>query len=121
MYADAFRYHIREDGAQLLKFDNLSSICYNPRHGHLPGVYSTEAIQSSVIEFLDGLDRECPEVFLMLYWGYRSPWWLLHADTLFEPGLAIEAASPGPSKYSMRLRSIIFSAHFSSFFLYSSA
>jgi hypothetical protein len=97
MYADAFRYHLREDGARLFKFDNLSSICYNPRHAHLPGVYSTEAIQSSIIEFLDCLDAECPEVFLMLYWGYRSPWWLLHADTLFEPGLAIEAASPGPS------------------------
>jgi hypothetical protein len=34
-------------------------------------------------------------VFIMLYWGYRSPWWLLHADTMFETGVEMEAASPG--------------------------
>ena len=37
---------------------------------------------NALIEFLHALDAECPDVFLMLYWGYRSPWWLLHADTL---------------------------------------
>ena len=38
---------------------------------------------------------------LMLYWGYRSPWWLLHADTLFDSGIGIEAASPSdqPAPY----------------------
>jgi hypothetical protein len=30
----------------------------------------------------------------MLYWGHRSPWWLVHADTLFDSGIGIEAASP---------------------------
>jgi hypothetical protein len=65
-------------------------------------VYSTEAIQSAVIETLNNRDTECPDVFLMLYWGHRSPWWLLHADTLFEPGLHLEAASPGsrPTLYA---------------------
>ncbi|OHB85934.1 MAG: hypothetical protein A2V98_03705 [Planctomycetes bacterium RBG_16_64_12] len=94
MYTEAFRYHIRENGARLLKFDNLQSVCNNPNHEHLPGIYSTEAIQSAVIEFLHALDEECPDVFLMLYWGHRSPWWLLHADTLFDSGIGIEAASP---------------------------
>ena len=32
--------------------------------------------------------------FLVLYWGYRSPWWLQYADTYFECGAQIEAASP---------------------------
>ena len=94
MYTEAFRYHIRENGVRLLKFDNLRSICHNPNHDHLAGIYSTEAIQNSVIEFLHALDQECPDVFLMLYWGHRSPWWLLHADTLFDSGVGIEAASP---------------------------
>jgi len=94
IYSTAFRHHIRENGIRMIKFDNLQSICYNTNHDHLPGIYSTEAIQSSVIGTLRDLDNECPDVFLMLYWGYRSPWWLLHADTLFEPGLAIEAAHP---------------------------
>jgi len=94
MYVDAFRYHLRENGVRLLKFDNFATTCVNPNHDHLPGLYSTEPIMDAVIEFLHALDAECPDVFLMLYWGYRSPWWLLHGDTLFDSGLGIEAASP---------------------------
>ena len=102
MYTEAFRHHVRENGVRLLKFDNLRSDCNNPNHEHLPGIYSTEAIQSAVIEFLHALDEECPDVFLMLYWGHRSPWWLLHADTLFDSGIGIEAASPSsfPAPYA---------------------
>ncbi|MFV2069396.1 MAG: hypothetical protein ACC645_20730, partial [Pirellulales bacterium] len=94
MYTDAFRYHIRQNGVRLLKFDNTSCVCVNPTHKHLPGLYSTEAIEDALIEFFGDLDAECPDVFLMLYWGYKSPWWLLHADTLFDSGMNIEAASP---------------------------
>ncbi len=95
MYVTAFRHHFRENGVRLVKTDNLTALCYNPHHAHLPGIYSTEAIQSAVVDTLQSWDATCPEVFLMLYWGYRSPWWLLHGDTLFEPGLFIEAAHPG--------------------------
>jgi len=94
MYSRAFRYHVKENGVRLLKFDDLRPLCYNPHHDHLLGVYSTEAIGNAVIQFLNDLDAENHEVFLMLYWGYRSPWWLLHADTLFESGLLMEASSP---------------------------
>ncbi len=102
MYTAAFCHHIRENGARLLKFDNLYSVCNNPNHGHLPGIYSTEPIQNAVIEFFQALDKECPDVFLMAYWGYRSPWWLLHVDTLFDSGIHIEAASPSdlPTLYA---------------------
>ena len=102
MYTDAFRYHIRENGVRLLKFDNLATVCINSSHEHLPGIYSTEPIENAVIEFLHALDAECPDVFLMLYWGYSSPWWLLHGDTLFDSGIGIEAASPSnfPSPYA---------------------
>ncbi|MBI2298138.1 MAG: hypothetical protein HYU66_04170 [Armatimonadetes bacterium] len=94
MYADAFREHVRDRRVRLLKFDNFATTCVNPRHGHLPGIYSTEPIIDSVIDFLHQLDAESPDIFLMLYWGYRSPWWLLHGDTLFDSGLGIEGASP---------------------------
>ena len=94
LYLEAFLHHIRENGVRLIKFDNLRTVCNNPEHGHLPGVYSTEAITNSVIEFLHALDAACPDVFLILYWGHRSPWWLLHGDTLFDSGIGIEAASP---------------------------
>jgi hypothetical protein len=101
MFRDAFVYHLREEGVRLLKFDMFHNVCNNPHHEHLPGLYSTEAIENSVIEFLHDLDRECPEVFLILYWGYRSPWWLLHGDTLFDSGINIEAATPSslPAAY----------------------
>jgi len=95
MYASAFKYHIRENGIRLCQFDNFHSICHNPYHAHLPGVYSIEAIYNAFIEFLRELDEECQDVFLMLYWGFRSPWWFLFAETLSEPGLQIEASNPG--------------------------
>ncbi len=102
MYTDAFCHHIRENGVRLLKFDNLATVCMNTSHEHLPGIYSTEPIENAVIQFLHALDAECPDVFLMLYWGYSSPWWLLHGDTLFEAGLGIEGASPSdqPAPYA---------------------
>jgi len=97
MYSTAFAYHIREEGVRLIKCDNLWAICYNPNHTHLPGVYSTEAIQSAVIQTFRDWDAANSDVFIMLYWGYRSPWWLLDGDTIFESGLNMEAASPGPT------------------------
>lgn len=96
MYSTAFAYHIRTNGARLIKCDNLHAICHNPNHPHLPGVYSTEAIHDAVIQTLRDWDAVNPDVFFMLYWGYRSPWWLLHGDTIFESGFHMEAASPGP-------------------------
>lgn len=101
-FCAAFRHHIRENGVRMAKYDNLRSICNNIAHDHLPGVYSTEAIHDGVRQMLREMDAENPDVFLMLYWGYRSPWWLLEADTLFEPGLGIEAATPGirPTLYA---------------------
>ncbi|GDY15124.1 hypothetical protein LBMAG53_40020 [Planctomycetota bacterium] len=97
IYTTAFAHHIRENGVRLLKFDhngNPDMVCNNPNHEHLPGVYSTEANHAAIIEFLIEMDRASPEVFLMLYWGYSSPWWLLHADTIFDCGLHIEARDP---------------------------
>ena len=79
----------------MCKFDCFSAMCNNPAHNHLPCVYSTEAMHNAVLELLRALDDENHEVFLMLYWGYRSPWWLLDADTIFEPGVFLEGAHPG--------------------------
>ncbi len=97
MYSTAFAYQIRQNGVGLIKADNLFAICYNPNHKHLPGVYSTEAIQSAVLQTLRDWDAANTNVFIMLYWGCRSPWWLLDGDTIFESGLNMEAASPGPT------------------------
>ncbi len=100
-YIDGFIHQCKNNGVRMLAFDNcgwpecfLDPTCNNPRHKHLPGPYSTEAIQNAIIEFFQRLDAACPDVFIKLFWGYRSPWWLLHVDTLFDLGLRIEAATP---------------------------
>ncbi len=102
-YIEGFTHQCRSNGVRMVTFDNcswpqsfLDPTCNNPAHDHLPGVYSTEAIQEAIIECYRQLDQVCPDLFIKLFWGYRSPWWLLHADTLFDTGLRIEAASTAP-------------------------
>jgi ABC-type branched-subunit amino acid transport system substrate-binding protein len=101
MFTQAFVNHIRKNNLRLLKMDGNSSICYNPHHNHLPGVYSTEAIWNAIADITHALDKECPDLFIMLYWGCRSPWHLMYGDTSFDPGLALEAAHPSanPAPY----------------------
>lgn len=96
LYLEGFSKQIRENGVRLLKFDNLLDTCDEPNHGHLPGEYSTEPICNHIIRLYQDLDRLCPDVMIMLYWRYQSPWWLEHADTLFDAGTKIEAASFAP-------------------------
>ena len=103
IYKEGFLYQMQTNKVGLIKFDNLAAVCDNPAHDHLPGpLYSTEAIYDSLIDFLQTLRKANPNVFLMLYWGYRSPWWLLYGDTYFECGEQIEAASPAqyPTPYA---------------------
>jgi len=95
-YIDGYAHQVRENGVRLVKFDNVRLTCSNPDHEHLPGEYSVEPIAKALIEFYRSLDRECPEVFIMLYWGYLSPWWLQYADTVFDVGMHMEGASFSP-------------------------
>ncbi|MCC6442588.1 MAG: hypothetical protein IT210_03910 [Armatimonadetes bacterium] len=97
MFYTAFRDHIRKNGLSLIKLDGTSAICYNTTHDHWPGLYSTESIANAFIETLQKLHADNSALFIMLYWGLHSPWWLEYADTLFEPGLQIEAANPSAS------------------------
>ncbi len=95
LYIEGFLHHIRENGVRLVKFDDFLTLCSNPTHAHLPGLYGNEATIEGAISCYRALDAACPDMFIMLYWGYRSPWWLLHGDTMFETGVEMEAASPG--------------------------
>ena len=102
MYIDGLIYQIRNNHIRQIKFDVEGDIdcgccfpwCNNPKHTHLPGdLYSIEANHNAQIELLAALDRESPEVFLTLYWGHYSPWWLLHGDTVYDTGSRMEMAS----------------------------
>ena len=100
MYIDGLIHQIRTNKIGMIKLDNngigeegIYPWCNNPKHGHLPGDWSIEANHNAQLELLTALDRESPELFIILYWGHRSPWWLLHGDTLFDVGMRIEMAS----------------------------
>ena len=42
--------------------------------GHLPGVYSTEAQFCAMVDAYERWDKASHDLFIMLYWGSRSPW-----------------------------------------------
>ncbi len=95
-YLEGYTHQIKENGVRLFKFDNLEDRCDEPGHEHLPGDYSTEPIINGILQFYRDLDNVRPEIVIMLYWRYESPWWLEYADTLFDSGTKIEAASFAP-------------------------
>lgn len=90
----AIIHHMRHNHVRGFKLDGADFLCTNPEHDHLPGKYSTEAIMDAVIEALEAAHQECPDVMIMYYWGFRSPWWLLYGDTLYERGVLMEGATP---------------------------
>jgi hypothetical protein len=96
-FIEGYAHQLRENGVRLVKFDTACLACGNPAHEHLPGDYSVESIENALIEFYRSLDRECPDVFIMLYWHYQSPWWLQYADTIYDIGMHMEGASFSPA------------------------
>ncbi|MHB8953218.1 MAG: hypothetical protein ACYC4U_09640 [Pirellulaceae bacterium] len=96
-YVEGYAHQLRRNGVRLVKYDNAQLTCSNPQHEHLPGEYSTEPIANALIEFYRSLDQECPDVFIMLYWCYLSPWWLQYGDTVFDVGMHMEGASFSPT------------------------
>jgi hypothetical protein len=92
MLKEAVLHHVRNNGVRFLKFDSSNFACDDLSHGHLPGRYATEAMHDMLIELADAARAEAPDVFVMWYWGLRSPFWALHGDTIFESGLFMEGS-----------------------------
>lgn len=97
MVRRAVLHHVRENAVRFIKFDGGSYHCDHTEHGHLPGRYSTERMYSTLIEIANAAREIAPEVFVMWYWGLRSPFWALHGDTVFESGVHLEGS--GTSQY----------------------
>ena len=89
---NAILHHIRENNVRLIKLDGGSYSCDEPGHGHLPGRYSTEAMYEKLIEIADSARAIAPDVYIMWYWGLRSPFWALFGDSIFESGLHLEGS-----------------------------
>jgi hypothetical protein len=88
----AVLHHVRNNGVRLLKFDGGNYRCDDPAHSHLPGTYAVERMHGMLIELAAAARAEAPDVFIMWYWGLRSPFWALHGDTIFESGLFMEGS-----------------------------
>jgi len=88
----AVLHHVRNNGVRFLKFDGGNYACDDLSHGHLPGKYAVERMHDLLIELADAARAEAPDVFVMWYWGLRSPFWALHGDTIFESGLFMEGS-----------------------------
>jgi hypothetical protein len=97
----AVLHHVRENRVRLLKFDGGSYTCDHADHGHLPGKYSVEPMFDSLIDIARSARAIAPDVFIIWYWGLRSPFWAMHGDMIFESGLPMEgsATSAHPSLY----------------------
>jgi hypothetical protein len=104
-YFEAFKkailYHVRENHVRLLKFDGGDYHCDSTEHGHLPGKYSVEPMYADLIDIAKSSRAIAPDIFIMWYWGLKSPFWAMYGDLVFESGLQMEgsATSAYPTLY----------------------
>ncbi len=94
MFREALLHHARVNGVRSFKLDGNAFFCTNPDHHHMPGKYAIEPIADALIEALQAVRRERPDIMFLYYWGIASPWWLLHGDTIYERGVLMEGATP---------------------------
>lgn len=89
--------HVAELGLACLKLDCATLHCTASDHAHRPGKYSFEAMANVVLDTVAAAQHENPDLMVIWYWGFRSPWWLKYGDVAFDKGLKMEAASPASS------------------------
>jgi hypothetical protein len=96
MLREAMLHHVKNNGVRGFKLDEVTFYCGRTSHGHMANKYGIEAQMDAFIDTLDAVKKECPDLLLMLYWRFMSPWWLLHTDTIYERGLLMEGSTPSP-------------------------
>ena len=90
---NAILYHIRENNLKFFKLDGGSYYCNSTRHNHLPGKYSVEAMYDRLIDIASSAREAVADIYVMWYWGVRSPFFALHGDSVFESGLYMEGSA----------------------------
>lgn len=102
-FRSALLQHVENNQVRGFKLDGIDVWCASATHGHRPGIWSVYATTQALISTLSAV-REAGCDLLMLYWGVRSPWWLLWADTLYDRRYLVEAAAPsGARSWDLRL------------------
>jgi len=109
MFRDALLFHVRENDVVAVKLDCFSYVCTNPAHEHLPGKYSVETQIDTLIDILNEVRSECPQLFCMFYGTFRSPWWLLHGATVYDRGFMMEGATPSATPAMQIRQSVTYS------------
>jgi hypothetical protein len=92
MLHDAILYHIKHNDLKLFKIDMGTYYCNSTEHGHLPGKYSVEAMYENLLAIADAARHADPDVYVMWYWGVRSPFFALQGGSVFESGLFMEGS-----------------------------
>ena len=89
----ATNYHVG-----YFKWDGFLLTCNETNHGHLPGIYSREALVSSYIDMMQAVRKVNPDIFLNITSGtWLSPWWLKYADCIWMQGADYAYAEDVPS------------------------
>ena len=89
---NAVLYHVRQNNLKFFKLDIGNYYCNSTHHGHLPGKYSVEAMYERLIEIAKSAREAEPDIYVMWYWGIRSPFFALYGDSIFESGLFMEGS-----------------------------
>ena len=90
--------YTKEYSIGYFKWDGFLLTCAETNHGHLPGLYSREALVSSYIDMMQGVRKTNPDVFLNITSGtWLSPWWLKYADCIWMQGADYAYAEDVPS------------------------
>lgn len=86
-FKDAALRHAREANLAHMKFDGIIQECNEPDHGHAIDFASRIAIADGLIDVLDALRAQNPNMALEpTCFGYNpSPWWLMHTPFIIGP------------------------------------
>lgn len=83
-FKNALISQIKNNGLKMVKFDFATFTCDNDKHGHLLGKYAEEATLTSFLDMIDSVRQQFPETKYIIFNGFhRSPWWLMHIDTIY--------------------------------------
>jgi len=86
-FKDAVLTHAREAKLGHVKFDGLVWPCEATTHSHHPGLESFQPIAEGLVDVMDALRRQDPDIALepTCLGYYPSPWWLMHTPFVIGP------------------------------------
>lgn len=94
MFMAAIPAHVERLGVTLLKLDCVVLHCTSSEHDHRPGRHSVEPMIDALERLLERCRAVSPDLRVVWYWGFRSPWYLGLGEMAFDKGLLMEAATP---------------------------